>query len=331
MRMQHNETRKTSWLLITRLLTGAWMTLLMSMPARAQDGPPTGFDLTGRWTALYHEDFLERQDPGSLAGDYLEIPINDGARFRADTWDADIVSVLEHQCIPHAAPYVMRGPSILKISAMEDPATGQDVAFVIDGAYIGPRTIWMDNRPHPGVFAAHTWAGFSTGVWQGDTLRIDTSHIKAGYLRRNGIPFSDQATLTEFIDLHDKYLTLTSVVEDPVYLTEPLVRSETWVWNPYQISRRFVSPGWCLPQPELPLPHGAIPSHLPGTNTVIKEFSGSYGIPFEATRGGAETIYPEYQKKLKLMTVPRPATFDRKFAREHETADAASSEKAQKK
>ena len=93
----------------------------------------------------------------------------------------------------------------------------------------------MDGRPHPSQFAPHTWAGFSTGAWEGDTLRIETTHIKSGYLRRNGIAFSDQAKLTEFLDLHDKYLTLTSIAEDPVYLTEPLVRTESWVWNPYQV------------------------------------------------------------------------------------------------
>jgi hypothetical protein len=166
---------------------------------------------------MYHEDELERTDPGSPVGDYLGIPIHDEARLRADTWDADLISVLEHQCIPHSAIYAMRAPSNLKISTIDDPTTGQIVAFVVDGTYTGPRTIWMDGRPHPSQFAAHTWSGFSTGAWEGDTLRIETTHIKAGYLRRNGIAFSDQATLTEFIDLHDKFLTLTSVAEDPVY------------------------------------------------------------------------------------------------------------------
>ena len=58
------------------------------------------------------------------------------------------------------------------------------------------------------------------------------------------------------------------------------------------------------------------------SNTVVKEFSESYGIPWEATRGGAETMYPEYQKKLKTMTIPRPKVFDTKFEREHPGASA---------
>ena len=92
----------------------------------------------------------------------------------------------------------------------------------------------MDGRPHPSKFAAHTWGGFSTGTWEGDTLKVVTTHIKAGYLRRNGITFNDTATLTEFFDLHDKYLTVTTLAYDPIYLTEPLLRTESFVWNPYQ-------------------------------------------------------------------------------------------------
>jgi len=277
-----------------------------------------GFNLTGMWTAMYHEDELERTDPGSPAGDYLGMPINDEARLRADTWDADLVSVLEHQCIPHSAVYAMRAPSALKISTIDDPASGQIVAFIVDGTYTGPRTIWMDGRPHPSEFAAHTWSGFSTGAWEGDTLRVETTHLKAGYLRRNGVVFSDQAVLTEFFDLHDRFLTLTSVAEDPVYLTEPLVRSESWVWNPYQVFQPIAGYGACLPHPEIPRPPGWVPHHLPGANTVIREFPDEYGVPFEATRGGAETMYPEYQQKLKQMAIPRAKVFEAKFAREQE-------------
>ncbi len=322
MRILRGINRQTSWPRVAPLLAFLSLLLCSQVPARAQGGAPTGFNPVGLWSAMYHEDELERTDPGVLAGDYLGIPINDADRLRADTWDADLISVLEHQCIPHSAPYAMRGPSGLKISTIDDPATSQVVAFIIDGTYVGPRTIWMDGRAHPGEYDAHTWSGFSTGTWVGDTLRIDTTHIKAGYLRRNGVVFSDRAKLTEFLDLHDKYLTLTSIVEDPVYLTEPLVRSETWVWNPFVVWRPIAGFGECIPHPELTLAKGAIPNHLPGTNTILKQFSESYGVPYDATRGGAETIYPEYQKKIKQMTIPRAEVFEKKFAREHEAPEA---------
>jgi len=295
------------------------VTLLLAVPAFAQTH--LGFDPSGMWTAMYHEDELERTDPGSPAGDYLGIPINDDARLRADTWDGDIVSVLQHQCIPHSAPYAMRAPSNLRISTIIDPTTAETTAIVIDGTYTGPRTIWLDGRPHPSRFAPHTFAGFSTGAWEGDTLRVETTHLKAGYLRRNGIPFSDQAVLTEFWNLHDKYLTLTSITEDPVYLTEPLVRTESWVWNPYQVFAFIAGYGACLPSPEIPRPYGWVPHHLPGANTVIREFNEEYGVPFDAARGGAETMYPEYRKKLQQMTIPHARVFEVKFAREHERTE----------
>jgi hypothetical protein len=276
-----------------------------------------GFNPSGLWTALYHEDALERQDPGSPAGDYLGLPINDALRLRADTWDADFVSVPERQCVPHSSIYAMRAPTGLLISTLLDPETSAIRAFIIDGTYAGPRTIWMDGRPHPSAFAPHTWAGFSTGTWEGDTLRVETTHFKAGYLRRNGVVFSDEARLTEFFDLQDKYLTHVSIAEDPIYLTEPLVRSESWVWNPYQVFAPIAGFGQCQPHPELPKPDGWVPHHLPGTSTAAQEFSEAYGIPLEATLGGAETMYPEYQKKLKQMSVPRPKVFDAKYQREH--------------
>jgi hypothetical protein len=284
-------------------------------PLLAQGG--AGFNLSGMWTAMYHEDELERTDPGSPVGDYLGIPINDEDRLRADTWDGDLVSVLQHQCIPHSAIYAMRAPTGLKISTVNDPASGRIMAFIIDGTYTGPRTIWMDGRSHPSQFAPHTWAGFSTGSWEGDTLRVETTHIKAGYLRRNGIVFSDEATLTEFLDLHDKYLTLTSVARDPVYLTEPLVRTESWVWNPYQVFTPIAGYGQCLPSPEIPRPYGWVPHHLPGTNNLIHEFSEEYGVPFDASRGGAETMYPEYREKLKKMMIPHAKVFETQFEQEH--------------
>jgi hypothetical protein len=297
----------------------------LSLFAATAFAQTTGFNLVGYWTGMYHEDELERTDPGPPPGDYLGFPINEAGRYHADSWDADLVSVLEHQCIPHPAPYSMRGPANLTIYRLNDSSTRQLQAFVIEGTFGGAtRTIWMDGRPHPSKFSPHTWAGFSTGEWEGDTLKVVTTHIKAGYLRRNGLMYSDEATYIEFFNLHDKYLTVTTLTEDPVYLTESLLRTESFVWNPYQSdavsgSARNYAAG-CQPQPEIPHEYGWVPHHQPGTNTVVKEFSEGYGVPFEATRGGAETMYPEYQKKLKAMTIPRPKIFESKFEREHPVA-----------
>src|SRR5437870_13576954 len=83
--------------------------LLFSTPAFAQ------IDFTGEWAPLYHEDAPER-GPGPELGDYLEMPINDAARLRADSWDADRISVVqEYQCRPHAADYALRGLGNIRI------------------------------------------------------------------------------------------------------------------------------------------------------------------------------------------------------------------------
>ncbi len=309
-----------------RILSCVGILALAASTAVAQaERTPIGFSLVGLWSGMYHEDELERTDPGPEPGDYTGFPINDAARYHADSWHPDVTFALEHQCIPHPAPYSMRGPANLSIHATLDPGNGRLLAYVIDGTFGGAsRTIWMDGRPHPSKFAAHTWAGFSTGTWEGDTLKVVTTHIKAGYLRRNGITYTDQATYTEFFDLHDKYLTVTTLTYDPVYLTEPLLRTESFVWNPYQ---QLAAPAGygaaCQPQPELPRPYGWVPHNLPGTVEVGRDFSIEYGVPFEATRGGAETMFPEYRKKIKTMTIPHPSVFENKFAREHPDAQAS--------
>ena len=55
--------------------------------------------------------------------------------------------------------------------------------------------VYMDGRPHPSKYAAHTWGGFSTGEWMGNTLKVTTTHVKDGYIRRSGVHRSDKATL----------------------------------------------------------------------------------------------------------------------------------------
>ena len=105
------------------------------------------------------------------------------------------------------------------------------------------RTIYMDGRPHPSPNAQHSWQGFSTGEWEGDMLKVTTTHLKEGWVRRNGVPRSDKATLVEYFIRNDDYLTLVTVVKDPVYLTEPFVRTSNWVLDPgFQLS-----PFSCIP------------------------------------------------------------------------------------
>src|SRR5712691_3307663 len=254
-------------------------------------------DLTGEWAPRFHEDQPERI-PGPEIGDYLGLPINDAARLRGDSWDASLLTLPEHQCKPHPADYGPRAPANLRFWRDIDTATQQTIAYHTHISWQAPeRTIWMDGREHPPEYAAHTWQGFSTGKWEGDMLTVTTTHLKNGWIRRNGIPRSDRAVLTEHWIRHDKYLTLVSIVNDPVYLSEPFIRTTDWQADPDQ----NIAPYPCESVVEVERPLGAVPHHLPGTNAFLKEFPAKYSIPEQAARGGAETMYPEYKLKLSGM------------------------------
>jgi hypothetical protein len=275
--------------LSVRVAAAAALLLACSAPASAQ------VDFSGQWAPLYHEDTIERV-PGPELGDYTGLPLTDAARMRADTWDANRISVVqEYQCRPHSSDYGLRGLAPMRIWADYDAATQRIVAFhTHTGAYENKRTIYLDGRPHPPDYAPHTFQGFSTGVWEGNMLTITTTHLKPNYLRRNGVPRSGKAMFTEHWVLHGSYLTITHVLEDPVTLTEPLVRSQSWFLDPGQRAGLFP----CEYLPEVPAEAGTVPHYLPGTNPWLKEFAEWYALPFEATRGGAETLYPEYRSKL---------------------------------
>jgi hypothetical protein len=281
-------------------LSATLLGMLLGMPAFAQ------VDFSGEWAPLYHEDAPERL-PGPELGDYTELPINDAARLRADSWDADRISVVEqYQCRPHGSDYSMRGLGNMRIWRDIDQATQRLVSFHTHMlAWDSERTIYMDGRAHPPDYANHTWQGFSTAVWEGNMLTVTTTHLKENYMRRNGVPRSDQATVTEHWMRHGDYLTVVTVIDDPVFLTEPLVRSDNWYLDPGQHIGIF----GCEHAPELPKPEGVVPNHLPGTNPFLHEVSDWYGLPYEATRGGAETLYPEY--RLKLKSYKAPAKCDR--------------------
>jgi hypothetical protein len=178
--------------------------------------------------------------------------------------------------------------------------TQQVVAVHVDiSNFQQRRTVWMDGRPHPSAHAEHTWMGFSTGRWDGDTLVVTTSHIKQMWHRRNGLPQSDQTRLTERFTLHGPVLTYVTITEDPAYLTEPLVKTTNMLRNPRPLQpQQLLYP--CTAVVELAdQPRGAVPHYLPGENPFLKEYAAQTHLPEAATRGGAATMYPEYQATLR--------------------------------
>ncbi|MGD1211498.1 MAG: hypothetical protein ABR973_09105 [Candidatus Acidiferrales bacterium] len=286
--MRHTRHTHRGMLLASFLL---FVAALVAQPVRAQ------VDLSGEWSQPPAPD--NTTDP--YIGDYTGLPINDAARLRADSWTAEKWDQEEHECEPHPADYAPRAPGGMRIWPELDPLTQKITAWHTTMFFLNnQRTIYMDDRPHPPDYAAHTWAGFSTGKWEGDKLEVTTTHLKEGWLRRNGLPRATKAILVEYFIRHGDYLTIVSIVKDPVYLTEPLVRTEHWVLN----LGYALTPYSCIPRHEVDKPRSWVPHHLPGTNEWLMEFATVFGIPVEATRGGAETMYPEYMQKLATLPPP---------------------------
>jgi len=253
-------------------------------------------DFTGEWAPRFYEDQPERV-AGPELGDYLGLPITDAARMRADTWNAAIQTLPEWQCRPHSADYIWRGPSNLHIWKEVDPVTREITAFHAEWLRSIDNIYYLDGRPHPSANAAHTWGGFATAKWEGNMLTVTVTHLKEGYVRRNGVPRSDLATVTEHWIRHGKWLTVVTIVNDPVYLTEPFIRSTDYELDEHQL----VPPYPCDAVEEVDRPKGVVPTFLPGSNRSLQDFAAAHNLPFAATRGGAETMYPEYRKKLAAM------------------------------
>ena len=206
-------------------------------PAQAQE-----IFFGGQWVPIYHEDGPERL-PGPELADYAGLPINDAARLRGDSYDGDRISaVMEYQCRQHASDYGMRGLANMRIDVDFDRQTERMTALHTRiNFHDAQRTIYLDGRPHPSPDAPHSWGGFSTGVWNGNMLTITTTHLKAYYIRRNGIPASDKRTATEHWIRHGDLMTVVTIIDDPVFLTEKLVRSQSWALDPGQ----RMGSNWC--------------------------------------------------------------------------------------
>ncbi len=263
--------------------------ICVALPALAE------IDLSGSWQSKNHEDALER-GAGPNPGDFTGIPFNESGRAFALMNSQSQLSMPERICAFYSQWHLMVGTFGMKIWNETDPVTGKTIAWVI-GAWEdrAQMRIWMDGRPHPSDHAPHSQEGFTTGVWDGDVLTATTTHMLTGYLRRNGVMTSDQATMVTHFIRHGDLLTLASEIIDPVYLTEPYYITRTFV-NTTNLMASGGPP--CIPGDE-GVPEGVVPHYLPGKNPLVDEMTNLYGIPREAAMGGAETAYPAFRDKIK--------------------------------
>jgi glyoxylase-like metal-dependent hydrolase (beta-lactamase superfamily II) len=274
-----------------------WLTPAILYGQGPQGPPPggpaasPGFDLSGYWTPVLHEDSMDR-GAGPEIADYGGLPLNEAGRLFALSYDPSRLTLRHHQCDGYVAPYQSRALGNARAWEERDPHTHRLIAIHwFSQTFEGKRTIWMDGRAHPPAWAPHTWMGFSTGRFVGSALEVRTTHLKQGWLRRNGAPESDQATLVEFYVRHADHLTYTVVVNDPVFLEEPLVVTSDFARAP-------VDPqNWLFPcddgeQVRDRAPDD-VPSFLFGGNPFVKEYRDRNKLPGGSHLGGAASMYPE--------------------------------------
>jgi hypothetical protein len=223
-------------------------------------------DLTGYWVSLVTEDWRYRM-LNAPKGDYYSIPLNGEGKRVADTWDAGKDIAEGKQCLSYGAPNIMREPARLHITWSNDNTlkveidAGKQTRLFLFGAIApsGDPTLqgistaqWQTPQsirastskisaqdPNTPGFAAASMASPPAPPDTrklGGTLKVVTTHIKPGYLRNNGVPFSANAVLTEYYDIHKsngaEYLVQTQVLEDPRYLDAPWVVSNHYRREP---------------------------------------------------------------------------------------------------
>ncbi|SRR5579884_315107 len=225
-------------------------------PANPRAGAP--IDLTGYWVSLVTEDWRFRMVTPPK-GDYASVPINAEGRKVADAWDPAKDETAGQQCKSYGAAALMRVPGRLHITWQDDntlkietDAGTQTRLFHFGTA--GPEGILTSPAPVP---AQPQLQGYSVAVWElagggrgpgrgapppppsarGGSLKVVTTHLAPGYLRKNGVPYSDKTVLTEYYDRTNEsdgrsYLIITTIVEDPQYLTGQFITSTHFLKEP---------------------------------------------------------------------------------------------------
>jgi hypothetical protein len=193
-------------------------------------------DLTGYWVSVVTEDWRYRMTTAPK-GDHPGLPLNAEGNRVANSWDPAKDEAAGDQCKAYGAAGVMRAPGRLHIAWESDDSLKLDTEA-------GTQTrLFQFGPPRPASGAA-TWQGMSVAQWelagggrrgrgappQGGSLKVVTTHMRPGYLQKNGVPYGENAVLTEYFTRTmepngDSWLIVTHIVEDPQYLTQPFIRS----------------------------------------------------------------------------------------------------------
>ena len=230
-----------------RLAAAALLALVMCssatpQPRTAPATPKTPkesapIDLTGTWVSVVTEDWRWRMLIPKK-GDYTSVPLSAEGRKVADMWEPS--QLASDGCKAYGAAAIMRVPGRLRISWENDTTLRIDT----DAGQQTRRLYFDKGQKTP---SGRTWQGTSAAEWDRITqsgglgvslqqgagkpgsLKVVTTNLKAGYLRKNGVPYSEDTTMTEYFDRLSAYgndwLTVFTIVEDPHYLNQPFITS----------------------------------------------------------------------------------------------------------
>jgi hypothetical protein len=245
------------------------LALLFFLPIRGVGQAPTQrtakaaapIDLTGYWVAVITEDWRWRMVTPAK-GDYQSVPITLQGQKMADAWDPAKDEAAGEQCKSYGPPGLMRAPTRLHITWQDDSTLKVESDYGTQ-----TRVFHFGSWKTPG--GAATLQGDSVASWEtpstgrqgaapqpeeapkfGD-LKVVTNRLRPGYLRKNGIPFSANAVLTEYWDLFherngDQWIMVTMRVEDAEYLSRPWITALQFKkepsgakWEPTPCSARW--------------------------------------------------------------------------------------------
>ena len=187
----------------------------------AKDSAPV--DLTGYWVSFVTEDWRFRMVT-PRKGDYPMVPMTDQAKKVADAWDPAADEAAGNQCKAYGAGAIMRVAGRFHITWQDDNTLRID-----SDAGMQTRLFHFSSRPSPP--GERTWQGYSTAQWEKPGgLKVTTTNLRSGYVRKNGVPYSEKAAVTEYFDIAPlpsggQALMVTTVVDDPLYLQTPFIVS----------------------------------------------------------------------------------------------------------
>ena len=233
------------------MIPGALLAIILFQATAGKTIAP--IDLTGYWVSVITQDWRWRMVTPAK-GDYQSIPITLEAKKAGDAWDPAKDEAAGEQCKAYGAPALMAIPTRLHITWEDDNTLRVDT-----DAGLQTRRFHFGNWE--ALNSSPTWQGSSVAEWQvprtaqgtapkSGALKVMTTNIRSGYLRKNGVPYSAQTKLTEYWDLSaerngDRWITITSSVDDSQYLRQPYIttlqfkkEADGSKWDPTPCSAR---------------------------------------------------------------------------------------------